>query len=522
MSKHIPHNPPGSDPSTWCIEDARVPTIPWWCPHCPMNFTDETSRETHMKDSHADKLTSSNMRVVCQHCLKEFLCVDELRFHEGIEHAPSKKRFSCNHCDMNPFPNKVSLRLHMRTAHGLGFCICDSCGKRFVSEGLLKLHMIRQHGPNATKSIPGFQCDTCDRCFQSKKSLAVHRMIVHENKSPYPCHLCQAGRTSKRSLQRHLTTVHKIGNHHKKFICPEEGCLRAFNTQHRLNEHVAFHKKMPGYKCDKCGKTFYIRGAYIRHKLLHNDPDKAKFICDKCPRKFIRADYFKLHQKRHEEVEAGLRTTIPLRRTRNAIAKINTQHKCSICEETFSGIRQLKSHLSNIHGTELPKDKGCRYQCELCGKKITHPAGMKAHLAERHGIIKEGLKVFKCPEEGCDTEFYYKPKLDEHISRHRGEPRYHCSYCGKGLYNKVHLIRHELSIHVNKDTRPFQCKEKDCGKTFPIRAYLRLHERTHERKAMISNQEAKRTVTTPEEFEAVQSDLNLTLGLTEFDDQALD
>lgn len=220
-------------------------------------------------------------------------------------------------------------------------------------------------------------------------------------------------------------------------------------------------------------------------------------MCDKCPMKCTRGDYFKLHLKRHDEVEAGLRHNMPPRRNKNGHSKICTKHKCSVCDEPFPRLCQLRSHMSTIHGTELPaKEKPeYRYQCEVCGKRITHPAGVKTHLAEKHGIIKEGVKLFKCTEEGCDSVFYSKPKLEEHITMRKGEPRFHCSFCGKGFYSRLHLVRHELSLHINKETRPFVCKEKNCGKRFPIRGYLRLHERTQERKATDIYKEAVKTIT---------------------------
>lgn len=104
---------------------------------------DQVSRETHIIELHPDQVTSNSMRVVCQHCWKEFLCVGELRLHEGIEHPPSPEPLSCDQCDMNTFPDKTALRLHLRKMHDVGVSICDTCGGRFCSEDHLNRHVIR-------------------------------------------------------------------------------------------------------------------------------------------------------------------------------------------------------------------------------------------------------------------------------------------------------------------------------------------------------------------------------------------
>jgi uncharacterized Zn-finger protein len=50
--------------------------------------------------------------------------------------------------------------------------ICDTCGKSFASNGMLRSHKFA-HAPKI------FKCDCCDQAFPRKNTLMVHLRAVH-------------------------------------------------------------------------------------------------------------------------------------------------------------------------------------------------------------------------------------------------------------------------------------------------------------------------------------------------------
>ena len=74
---------------------------------------------------------------------------------------------------------------------------------------------------------------------------------------------------------------------------------------------------------------------------------------------------------------------------------------CQSCPAKFPSHFQLKKHISDFHGTEMP------FTCNLCGKGYASYQGYQMHQLKHEG------KRFKCPM--CICEVSQKSKIKVHL-----------------------------------------------------------------------------------------------------------
>ena len=87
--------------------------------------------------------------------------------------------------------------------------------------------------------------------------------------------------------------------------------------------------------------------------------------------------------------------------------------------------------------------------------------------ALKHKIsVHEGMKPFEC--NICDTRFYQKNNLADHISMVHEENRPNkCEICDFATFHKNDLNRHILTVHEGK--MPYNCKICNSGFSHPYR-----------------------------------------------------
>lgn len=120
---------------------------------------------------------------------------------------PPKQPSLCDICG-EVFKNNTSMLYHKKNKHLMKPVKCPDCPKssRLYSKYCLNQHIRRVHGEKI------FICDTCERRFTLKRSLATHIIKVHSKLNrpdkKYACEKCSKNFTNAKSLTVHERSAH--------------------------------------------------------------------------------------------------------------------------------------------------------------------------------------------------------------------------------------------------------------------------------------------------------------------------
>jgi uncharacterized Zn-finger protein len=165
--------------------------------------------------------------------------------------------------------------------------------------------MICAHGPQP--SI--FQCTECEKQFKHKFSLAQHAKKQHptpdqSDDEGFPCHWEQCGKilSSKSNLTKHIRAVHLNERPH---LCME--CGKGFANRSLLDRHSQIHNAVARHASkSKEHQPMAPLDHEAADMLLQITGADARrtFVCDQCPRRFLRAYDLKRHGEAiHAETE---------------------------------------------------------------------------------------------------------------------------------------------------------------------------------------------------------------------------
>nr|XP_040045658.1 zinc finger protein OZF-like isoform X1 [Gasterosteus aculeatus aculeatus] len=273
------------------------------------------------------------------------------------------------------FQLKNSLLGHVRRTHRVDEpYVCNTCGKRFPHESVLKAHK-RVHSDEKP-----FSCELCGKEFRYNSDLKAH-MKVHNGERPYSCTTC--GKTFSRPS--HLKAHIRLHSGEKPFSCIT--CGKTFTQKSQLKCHTSTHTGERPYSCNTCGKRFSYESVLKAHKIVHSE--EKPFSCKTCGKYFKCSYSLKAHMKVHN----GERP-----------------YSCTTCGKTFTQSSNLKSHV-RTHSGEKP------HSCTTCGKKFTRSSNLKSHIR-----IHSGERPYSCIT--CGKTFSRTARLKRHVRIHTGEKPY--------------------------------------------------------------------------------------------------
>ena len=127
---------------------------------------------------------------------------------------------------------------------------CCKCGRKFNVFSIYINHM-HQHPTNE------YKCQECGKQFKDIRSLSVHSP-THLNQCP----LCSRAFKDTTTLESHINSAHgqALKQDDKKCLY----CDAAFETVHKLEEHIKIHKY---FSCEICFAGFVSDAILIEHKL---------------------------------------------------------------------------------------------------------------------------------------------------------------------------------------------------------------------------------------------------------------
>ena len=235
----------------------------------------------------------------------------------------------CDHCGKE-FDNEIKLKTHVDTVHNANNALdememCELCNK-WMKKKYIKYHIKTMHD----ETMP-CQCDSCGKHFKNEILLKNHVRVYHNEDSKEACKICGTI-IYKCYMKTHVKAVHdKV----KDFQCVT--CGMAFSLKMTLKKHNLIHTGVKEQKCPTCGKLFLRRENMLQHiKRAHTHVGIKDQVCTHCGKGF---DKSKL--KRHiETVHEGIK-----------------RFKCHLCTNAYGQSHELKKHLMSFHKKIVPKNQ---------------------------------------------------------------------------------------------------------------------------------------------------------------------
>ncbi|XP_059050702.1 gastrula zinc finger protein XlCGF57.1-like isoform X2 [Achroia grisella] len=302
-------------------------------------------------------------------------------------------------------------------------------------------------------TIQVFQCDHCDKIFNTKSAIGRH-IPTHMNLKQHKCNYCSRKYRQKSTLRAH------IKQQHLNVISASEPmpqyemchiCDRRFLSQEILSEHIATHISNDNFlKCIYCDKKFSNHVILVQHEKQHlvdggfqlsvhvkKHVKVKEYICQYCGKEFLRMN----SMRRHVQVcHAGFRI------------------QCPICKKNLKG--HLSEHM-RVHENKRP------HVCTRCGQRFTQSTQLNVHLRSHTGDRPYPCRI-------CGRRFSHSNALILHIRRHTGEKPFQCAMCPLYFSQLPHMKAHMRNIHHKE--KAYKCQK--CNQFFKLKAHLEKHVTT--------------------------------------------
>ncbi|XP_052746494.1 transcriptional repressor CTCF isoform X2 [Bicyclus anynana] len=226
----------------------------------------------------------------------------------------------------------------------------------------------------------------------------------------------------------------------------------------------------PEYTCGVCKYSSHRRYLLLRHMKTHSDERPHK--CNVCERGFKTVAALQNHVNMHNGIKPHVckYCKSPFTTSGELVRHVRYRHthekphKCTECDYASVERSKLRRHV-RCHTGERP------YQCSHCTYASQDTFKLKRHLRTH-----TGEKPYKC--DNCNMCFTQSNSLKAHKLIHNvsDKPVFQCELCPTKCGRKTDLRIHIQKLHTSN--KPHKCKR--CGKSFPDRYSLKMHNKTHE------------------------------------------
>ncbi|XP_055326687.1 zinc finger protein 107-like [Sitodiplosis mosellana] len=405
-----------------------------------------------------------------------------------------KTVFDCDECSRS-FNKFCLLTEHKRSRHGYGLS-CRKCNRSFASRKKFAKHMKRhdqeisaendrnpiEHEPYVHTNVyayqpkPEYVCNSCGLKYNTHELLKLHMASNHSN------HLNTAN-LEIIEIQHNLSIkpeshekveeeieegVEEIVKEEEKIEKEEEERGREKNGARRRKmekqnrkekeqhdnsdedlvqrEYLRAHPHRPAsnFTCEICQKvlsTYYSIKLHMRSR--HTRKVRVKHPCPKCNKEFVSKIRLEKHRiSKHPNVpDAPLDAPAEASKSKG----VESKQMCSICGRLFPDKSKMIAH----EKTHL----GIMTSCNICGKKFMHKTYLRKHIMGVH----TNERPFACGIDGCEWRFSYQPCLKRHQARRHGlvnNPN-QCPICGKCFPDSTYHLKRHLKAHANNTAKEY-------------------------------------------------------------------
>nr|XP_049704102.1 zinc finger protein 454 [Helicoverpa armigera] len=216
-------------------------------------------------------------------------------FHALNKHMNEHfSNYVCETCGLG-FVDKGRFMMHQQR-HEQGDYPCPDCGKVFKAQYNKELHVDRVHRKKGR-----VYCPKCDVKLMSYPQKLKHLVEVHgEEPLSFPCTMCERIFDTRRTL-----TIHRRKDHLKDFRYECQCCGQKFFTRFALNNHMPTHTGERNFKCKVCEKSYPRLKTLKDHMRIHSND--RRYRCHVCGQAFIQNCSLKGHVKsQHPEYHVGI------------------------------------------------------------------------------------------------------------------------------------------------------------------------------------------------------------------------
>ena len=369
------------------------------CYQCQSQVTSVVNAVFHMSTFHPNTDISKHQCILCPRLLPSVsaLMIHLWRHFQKALSVPSVQKWietqfwKCKTCHQDVQGLKAFWD-HMELDHNITDLVCPGCDKLdFPDRQTLRRHVKTHHGVK----LP---CEFCGKFFNEGNKMRRHVIEVHEGRKNHTCLECGKSFARLEKLRQHQNLHQDNGN--RPFLCHQ--CGRGFGRQ----EHVTRHQKICGKKKNKSRLRLRADAPISDEELdkiaielgIHNTLDGTlddiKTPCKFCEKSFRNKRYLVEHYVRNH---------------RPANQKL--PHRCEVCGKGFKVIRDLERHHNRPHTKYFHSLEylSLKYVCpeDGCCRRFKRERALNKHM-----LIHSNIRNFKC--EHCNMAFCTRQTLRTH------------------------------------------------------------------------------------------------------------